>query len=340
MKTVVSIQELAELEIKPDAELKEFYALTEKDIRSRWGDGRTLVSVPCPACGRSSSSGEFEKWGLTYRECGSCGSIYVIRRPTDAELARYYQESQAARFWRERILERTAGARRGKVIAPRVQWVLDSLAEYCPEAERLIDLSSHAQSFLEMLIESSASPSRIMAANPLAEAEVRGLRGQRVEIHPTALDQLGGLGPADAVTAFDVLDRCSNVPAMVDGLREILKPGGLLFVTLPTSSGFEVQVLWDKSPTMTPPDKLNVLSTEGISTLFSEGWEVLEISTPGMLDVEVVRRSLANEPKQRLPRFVRYLLERRDPSAIEGFVEFLQRNRMTSFARLLARRAS
>lgn len=337
MKTIVSIQELAELEIKPDAELKEYYARTEQEIRKRWGNGSTLVSVACPACEQTGSAGVFEKWGLVYRECSNCGTIYVTARPTDAELTRYYRDSDAARFWRERIMGATDEARREKVIGPRVQWVLDSLAEYAPDARRLIDISSHPKSFLEMLLESEKGPSSIVAANPVADVEI-ATSSVVSEILPTDLSQLSSLGPGDAITAFDVLDRCSNVRAAVDGAREALAPGGLLFVTLPTSSGFEVKVLWDRSPTMTPPDKLNVLSIEGILKLFSDGWEILELSTPGMLDLEVIRRAMVADRGHDVPRFVRYLIEQRGSSTTDTFLEFLQMNRMTSFARLLARR--
>jgi hypothetical protein len=338
MKTIISIQDLAELEIKPDDELQKYYTLTEHEIRSRWGDGGTLVTVSCPGCGGNRSAGVFDKWGFVYRDCARCGTLYVTARPTDQELTSYYRDSAAAGYWREKLAARTAEARREKVIVPRVQWVLDTLAEHAAESRRLIDISSHCESFLQVLTEMSDRPERIIAANPAADVEAQGLGDTRVEISPTSFEALAGLGPADAVTALDVLDRCSNIPAMLGALRETVRPGGLLFVTAPTSSGFEVQILRELSPTIVPPDKLNVFSIEGLMEIFSTGWDVIEVSTPGMLDLEIVRRRLKGSDSVNVPPFVRYLLERRGSDAAESFTEFLQTNRMTSVVRLVARR--
>ena len=57
-------------------------------------------------------------------------------------------------------------------------------------------------------------------------------------------------------------------------------------------SGFDLQVLWERSTAILPPDKLNLLSAEGwVSRFAAPTWDMLEFSTPGMFDVENVRRA-------------------------------------------------
>ena len=58
-----------------------------------------------------------------------------------------------------------------------------------------------------------------------------------------------------------------------------------------------------------------------------------------MFDVETVRQAIAADPKTPWPRVVRSLVERTDAAGREALVEFLQTRRLTSFARLVARRS-
>ena len=58
MKRVVSVQDLLELEIKPDALLAEFYALTSEEVPNRLLSN--LCRVSCPGCGSTQSQAAFE----------------------------------------------------------------------------------------------------------------------------------------------------------------------------------------------------------------------------------------------------------------------------------------
>jgi hypothetical protein len=160
-------------------------------------------------------------------------------------------------------------------------------------------------------------------------------------VRPTAVNNLLGLGRPDVALAVDVLDRAADPRAVVSALARTLAPSGLVFATFPVASGFEVQTLWQDSPTVFPPDKLTLPTVDGLMQLFSAPeWEVLELSTPGMFDVETVRQAIAARPDGAWPRVVRALVERTDTQGRAAFVEFLQTRRLTSFARLVARRSA
>ncbi len=317
MKTVVSLQDLVDLEIHPGALLEEFHALTRSSVAALASG--PLLDVPCPACGGRGSSPAFSKLGLAYRLCGTCGSLFVSPRPAAAALAEYAQSSPAAIFWRERILDETRAARLDKLIRPRAEWVIDALAEHRPAARAGLDVSGQGLAFLTELGAQSPALGSLTSADPHET--------------PWAIEGL------DFVTAFDALDRAPDVPALVAAVRATLKPGGLFFVTAPSISGFDLQVLWDRSPTITPPDKLNVLSMDGLSRLFrAPDWKLIELSTPGMFDVENVRQAMLATPGADWPRGVREIVLQRDEAARLEFQEYLQRHRLASFARLVAER--
>jgi hypothetical protein len=342
MRTIVSVQDVLELEIKPDNLLAEYYALTEQAVKRRLAVASELRPVPCPGCGSSKSERAFEKFNLTYRQCRDCASLYVSPRPSEAALADYYRHSPAARFWREHILPATEAARREKIIEPRAQWVLDGIAEYTPYAAVGLDISSYGAALATELLRSwtSSVPLRLIAANPLADLDFN-TPPEGVEVAPRMLADVPSLGPVDFITAFDLLDRCDDVPAFLRAVSAVLPGGGLLFLTAPSISGFDLQNLWDRSRTISPPDRLNLLSTEGFTALFTAPvWEICEFSTPGMFDVEAVRLAIEADPDGGWPRFIHYLLKKRDKNALLAFQEYLQQYRLSSFARIVVRKTA
>jgi SAM-dependent methyltransferase len=142
-------------------------------------------------------------------------------------------------------------------------------------------------------------------------------------------------GGADVAVAFDVLDRCADPRAVVASVHRALRPGGLLFVVAPSISGFDLQVMWERSRTITPPDRINLFSLRGFRELFASGWMIREISTPGMFDAETVRRAILSDPRGDWPRALRAILVDSGPEVLADFQEFLQRHRLSSFGRLM-----
>jgi len=316
-KTVVALQELANVDIRPGRLIDQFHALTKTSVAALTAG--PLRDVACQACASGASTVAFDKLGLTYRQCDACGSLFVSPRPSPAQLAEYYRSSPAAIFWRDQMLEQTREARRTKLTRPRAEWVVEGLAEHRAGATNGLDLSAQGSSVIEELAE-------------LAPA-----------LHMTSADATSGTsfgapGSVDVVLAFDALDRVPDVRACVHAAHVALRPGGVLFVTAPTITGFDLQVLWDRSPTIMPPDKINLLSVAGFSRLFDEAaWEIIELSTPGMFDVENVRQAITADPDAGWPRVIRELVTSSDEARSE-FQQYLQRSRLASFARLVVRR--
>ncbi len=336
MKTVVSVQEITELDIKPKLEIAQWRGLVEAEIASRWRERASWIRVTCPCCAGQDRQPAFAHAGVAYVECNECGTVYAPERPPEVELVAWYRDSAPARFWREQMLAVSGQARLEQIVRPRAQWILDGVAEYAPSARSLVDLSAHGRALLDELAAGSASLVSIVAAGPTSDLE-RGV-AERVQARPTRIGNLVELAPADVVTAIDTLDRAADLPALLSAIHGVLRAGGLLFATLPAASGFELQALWDRSPSILPPDRLNLPTIEGVHRLFASGWDLLELSTTGIFDVEIVRHAIASAPEAGWPRVLRALVERTTPAARQAFTEYLQSQRLTSFARLVARR--
>lgn len=332
MKTVVSLQDLVDSEIRPQPLVDEYHRLLQRDLRARWRPD-TLRDVPCPGCGNSESTPAFAKFDAHYRECTRCRSLFVSPRPDEAALVAFYREAESAGFWRTHVWPMTAASRLDKLARPRAEWVLEGLAEYAPAASRGVDLSPYGRPVAEEL---ARAGKEMRSAGWVADLDSG--EDAVVPASPAVSGQLPALGPCDFVTAFDVFDRAAEPRALTSALERTIAPGGLLFLTATNADGFDVRVLWDRAAVFAPPDKLNVLSIDGLLTLLAApAWEVLEVSTPGMFDVEHVRRAMEADPAAPWPPFVRALM-RRGPRALEDFQEYLQRHRLASFARIVARR--
>ncbi|MGD8813638.1 MAG: hypothetical protein PVI78_04100 [Anaerolineales bacterium] len=339
MKTVVLDRDFLELEIKPQAMLDKYRKLLAQEVQSMLATPDSLTPIPCPGCRSDDSSPVFEKFGLTYHQCERCHSVYVSPRPSEEALADFYRNSKAANYWREKILPETMEKRREKLYRPRVHWLLDVLDRYRPEVKLGISVGYHNSLLIAEMQRQEKDLFSIVVTNPIADIELEGMASENIRIQPTTTDALASLAPADVFLTFDILDRSTDPDLLFASAQAGLAPGGILLASTTLISGFDLQVLWDRSKTIYPPDRLNLFSVEGLTTLLERhGFEMLEFSTPGMFDVEIVRRTILSDPQAEWPRFIRYLVENRDEHALNALQEYLQRFRLSSFARIVGRK--
>src|SRR5262249_47893754 len=113
---------------------------------------------------------------------------------------------------------------------------------------------------------------------------------------------------------------------------------GLLFLTSLVSSGFDFTVLGLKNHYLYPPDRANCFSLDGLKKLVMQaGFKLIEVSTPGVLDVEIVQAHRKHAPDLPLSDFERGILDS-DEETRMAFQTFLQQRGRSSFARIVGRK--
>ena len=333
MRTVVTERDVVEVEVKPHDLIGEYHRLLDQDVQVRLLE--KLVDCRCPGCLADVASVAFTRSGLKYMHCGVCSSLYVAPRPPEKILDDFHRNAPSALFWQEKILPATRDARREKLYRPRVEWLLDVVDEYRPRARTCLAVGYHNRLLVEELQILSGEEFAITVANPSADIEFAGVALPQVTVRATGITQLTGLEPTDLVLAFDILDRSPDPEQLFEAAAAALVPGGLLLATTTLGSGFDIQMLWEDAENIYPPERLNLFSVEGLTQLCQRhGFEILEFSTPGFFDVEIVRHAVAARPDGPWPRFVRYLAEMRDDEALQALQEYLQRFRLSSFGRI------
>lgn len=142
----------------------------------------------------------------------------------------------------------------------------------------------------------------------------------------------------DAVILLESLDRVDEPAELLRTVVHCLGKEGLLFVTAAVCTGFDMRVLGLRNLYLYPPDRTNCFSLKGLELLLANaGLSLLEVSTPGVLDVEVVRAHLNHDPAIQLSDFERKVLGE-DAETRGAFQEFLQQQRLSSFARIVGKK--
>lgn len=333
MKNIVVNDEYRQVDLKPTAFFDEYLALLHQDMLTLVGQN-TLKQIDCPACKSAGSQASFERFGLQYHTCVNCASLFVNPRPSDTQLSRFFKESKAKVFWRNQLFEASQQQRKNKIIKPRVEWVIDSTAEYLPLAKHWVDLHTSQQRYIEALSQSAFPLKTVIFpyGNFMIPTGVNLVNKPWWEIN----DDIN----ADVITAFEVMDHACDVDALFMSLKKMLNNGGLCFLTTILGSGFDIKELGNHAPNVFPPDRLNALSVKGLRELIERhGFECLEFSTPGVLDLDIVAQALQRNPSIAVSEFIKSLALNADEDTKRSFSEFLQRNLLSSYGRILIRKA-
>ncbi|MBV9464173.1 MAG: methyltransferase domain-containing protein [Verrucomicrobiae bacterium] len=339
---------MKEDDIRPAPLLDEYFRLLKIDAVRLASESNRFVEVDCPFCGGSEREPAFRKDGFSYQLCRSCGSLYVTPRPTREQLARYYTDSEAVRFWSQEFYRSTAAARREKMFRPRAR-LIQSLHQSGAFAQArgdpvpgtttlsMIDVGAGYGLFLQE-VRALNLFKRIAGLEP--EPRLGEIcRAEGFEVIPKWAEEVPEGEQFSVATCFEVLEHVFSPVEFLAGCARLLRPGGVLVLTTLTIDGFDLQVLWDHSRSITPPQHLNFPSLRGASALLERaGLREEEISTPGELDLDIVRNWIAQKPEITVPQFVRQLAAAGERTRAE-FQEFLQRHRMSSHLRCIASRS-
>lgn len=331
---------MKEAEIRPLDLFSRYLTLAREDAETFF-DRRHFVEVTCPGCSAEMARQAFEKFGFRYVVCEACDSLYTSPRPSRRMLEEYYQKGKAVRFWGSEFYRATSESRKERIFRPRAE-LIARLADTFGDLKRyaFLDIGAGYGLFLDELRQLRVFE-RIAGIEPSpALADVCRRKGfDIIEKYAEDLSDKDAL--AGMATAFEVLEHVFDPAAFLGGVCRTLIENGLMIFTTLTISGFDLQALWENSNSIYPPHHINLLSIEGMESLVMRaGFEIVELSTPGKLDVDIISNALAENPELPLPRFVSYILKRRNEDTRAEFQGFLQDHRLSSHVRVVARKRS
>jgi SAM-dependent methyltransferase len=329
-----------EADIRPADLFNRYLELSRADVERFFPDHSNFVIVQCPACGDGRSSPGLVKLGFTYVSCLACGSLYANPRPSAAALDDFYRNAESVRFWSTNFFKETAEARRERMFRPRAELVSRLTREHGRGNSLFVDVGAGYGILLEE-VRRQAIFDEVIGIEPsphlAADCRARGFRVVEKPIESVSAEEC----QASFATTFEVLEHVFSPRDFLAAIAAVLEPGGLALWTTLTVSGFDIQVLWENSKSVYPPHHLNLISVRGMRELIARsGFNCIDISTPGRLDVDIVCNAAKEQPALELPRFVSYLIgEAGDETRIE-FQRFLSSNLLSSHIQVVAAKSA
>lgn len=326
---------MREAEIRPESLLKQYLELSLLD-GERCFAGRPVVNLPCVACGGGATDFVFEKNGFLFSLCSRCGTLFQNPRATPGVFLDFYLKSESTRFWSEVFFPAVAEPRRKNIFQPRVEIISGYLSERGISAKTVIDIGAGFGVFLDEW-KKKHPETRAIAVEPSVEMAEK-CEEVGIEVYNDIVENLDCLeGVGDLAVCYEVLEHVYDPLFFLKSIRRLVRPGGFLLLSTLCVDGFDIQVLWDKSKSVFPPHHINFLSRRGFFELFSRaGFGEIEITTPGKLDVDIVRNARLENPSKRVGGdFLDKIIN--DEKIADNFQRFLVVNRLSSHAWVFAK---
>ncbi len=329
------MQKFSENDIRPDKFTEKMQNSLNEDIRFLRDLKSDFCEVLCPACLTKNDTIELSKNDFTYIECCQCKMLYMSPRPTVEILSKFYPNSKQYQFFNEYIFPASIDVRREKIFKPRVNKVLQYCEAFDVEKEKLIEIGTGYGIFCEEMVKKNVFTEvvGVEASDSLAKTCLdHGYRlynglFEELEIHETF----------NVVVAFEVLEHVFEPKSFLEKVFALMHSNSLLMLTFPAWTGFDTSVLREHSSAI-DHEHLNYFTEKSISHLLqSLGFDVLEISTPGELDVELVRKT-ALQNRLELPNFLKNICIDNYDTLGPKFQEFLKENKLSSHMMVIARK--
>lgn len=318
---------------KPDFEEQFFHKLAE-DTRKLVKLQDQFVDTPCPACGGAAHHKVWEYQHLDYHRCGECEMFFICPAPTEEMHLDWVRNSEALRFWREEMGD-DIHSRRRKMYQERARFVISTAQRDGVNANSVLEIGAGNGELMRELIADPDSPFETLVA---LEPQPITMELPGVEIVKSGFDGIPSSLHCDITLAFEVLEHILVPDSFLNAIKSVMRPGGLLILTTPNERSLELRSLMEASSNISF-DHVRLYNPTALSRLLERcGFEVIEIATPGKLDVQMLAGALhtgtasfADNPA------LLFLLKQENPELHSNFQQFLRDTLSSSHMRCVAR---
>jgi len=284
---------MREQDIRKRDVFNKYLELSRLDSEKIFKDKNNFILMNCLACGGNNCPPQFDRYGFTYVKCADCDTLYVNPRPDYFKLMQFYACSDSTKFWVNEFFPPVAEARREIIFKPRAEYIVSHFPSLVNG--RIADIGAGFGIFLEELKELWPG-SDLTAIEPSVEmANICRQKGFKIiesfleEVNPS-------LEKFDLMTAFELFEHFYEPSTFLNRVYNLLTPEGFLFFTTLNGLGFDIQLLWEKSKSVSPPHHLNFFNPFSIRILLEKiGFKVIEVSTPGELDWDIIETGYQHE---------------------------------------------
>lgn len=341
---------MKESDIRDLGMVEDFFLKERKWLKSFTGiEGRIkkdfIVNVPCSCCGAESYHHTLTRNYFDFVECEKCGTIFVNPRFTPQMIDEYYS-TREERLNYQKIL--TSGEnqknRINMIFKPRKKMIDNYFrTNATPDRpKKLLDIGCASGQFLSTFKDRKIwALCGIEASGPLAEGARRLVKNATIINMPFEQVEIND-DSFDVVTLWEVLEHIYDPFDFLAKIVRVMKKKGILVMSVPNIEGFDIQILWDKGNAFSAPSHLNYYRRSSVHILLERvGLTVRDISTPGLLDVDIVKNRIGNDVDvmRRLGTYWSDIFMRGDEesvSILEQFQDMIRKNNLSSHMVVIA----
>ena len=321
----------------PDLDEGKLKALKE-DLERLYSEQDKFVEVNCPACFSSDSSFEFKKYGFKFERCKNCQTVFMNPRATPEILDEFYSNSKLYAYWDKYIFPASRESRMENIFKPRVQYISDLCDKEEIPKDLIVEIGSASGMFCEEALKSKYFK-RVLGIEPSA-AQVTTCRDLGLEVIESSIENVKNLDEvADVIVSFETIEHISSPRDFILSAHKILKQEGLMILTCPNYLGFDILCLGEDSDSL-DAEHINMFNPKSLALLVENlGFSVIEISTPGKLDVDIVMKSFqSNKVSFRKNGFLDHIFNDANEDKMNNFQEFLSKNLLSSHMMIAAKK--
>lgn len=289
----------------------------KKDVDFYRSRKESFIRRLCPACGLESKSTFFVKDEFAYSRCKGCNCIFMNPGPTQELVDQFYSQSENYKFWSENTYPKSKEERIKTIHKERATWVLNQLYKEFPNQDSftILELGAGTGDTLITLKKSSERDLHVYATEPNPS--------MASHLHANGISLVGSkelltdkfAEKFDAVVCFEVLEHLLDPVDVILKIQRSLKSNGLIFASTPNSQSLEVLLLQGESTTV-DIEHISILAPSSIYAIAGKtNCKVLEITTPGKFDVELMEKASTHLALSKKDQFM-------SNQTIQDFIEF------------------
>ena len=198
--------------------------------RSRFKNIEHFEYRCCPVCAKSEASQLFIVDDGQYVMCGFCRMIYLNPVLTDHWLKEYYSSNHPE----QALTHPSEQDYYNKIYSRGLRTLISSV-----KVETVLDVGCSDGAFLDL---AQANGIRTFGVE-YNEAEIALGREKSHTIWRGSIEQIPNGHRFDAITLWDVFEHIKHGTSFLNSLKDLLNPGGVIFLQIPNSSSLAARIM-------------------------------------------------------------------------------------------------
>ncbi len=325
---------MKENDIRPQDLFSKYLNLAKEDCKTFFNN-LEVIDFNCPIHQSESGQFLFTKNNFEYRECPKCLSIFSSPRHKYEYYKNFYNNGKSVKFWSKEFYKKTEDVRRKNLWEPKVKdMIKNKIINKSFKEYSIVDIGGGYGVFAETIMKEYPKSTTVIEPNcNLASiCKRKGINVIEKVFHEITKNDLPK--GSKIFTSFELLEHLHDPREFLLGLKKLMQKGDILYLTTLTSSGLDIKELMQHSNAITPPQHINFISVSGMEEFLRlEGFEEFEITTPGKLDLDILKKN-----KEYLKEgLLLDILNTFSEDNLNDFQRLLSKNKMSSHMLITAR---